>query len=367
MANDVSEQSDLILDDSQIFEKFLEGLHSKATRRVYREWIRSVVGEPSDFLKLARENRWKAQMLLMDWVVKRRDELSPITVRSMLASVKSLTDSAEIILSWKKIQRVAKKVHPIGKDQPVPYDAAQMMYDRGDLRLKWILGLLMSGIRVGAFAWMQVKDLQEIDSIGLLRVYPNEVEEYHAFLTAEAMKNWHEYRDYRIRSGEIIAPSSPLVRRVFDQVGHHSTIVRKLTPHAVQLLMNKEWSALGLRQRNFKPCHGWRKLFRTRITNAGLSTEDAEVMLGHKDSYYKPSLEELAAKFLQFQFSLELSKASEAERTAKQAVKDKEFIETSVMTELRLLRLEKEKSDRENKERLERLEKAYRDSKSGVL
>lgn len=342
------QEGNLILDDRQIFETFLSTLHSKETRKVYRKWLNYVTkNEPASFLHLARNNRWNAQEFLISWILSNRDALSPMTVRGMVSVVRSLCDYAEIELSWKKISRVAKKVHPIGKDEPVPFSSAQRMYDRAGLRLKWILGLFMSGIRVGAFDSFYVKHLEEMKigdmTIGILRVYPGEPEEYFVFLTPEALENWHEYKISREMSGEIIGPNSPLVRNSVSLPA-----VAILKAQSVSTIMTIQWKKLfGENPRNFKQCHGFRKLFRTRIKQAGCDKEDAEHMLGHKDAYYKPDqVKHLIVQFSKYAHVLELSKASEATRAAKIAVEEKQVLETNVMTEIRLLKLENEKKDR---------------------
>ncbi len=89
-------------------------------------------------------------------------------------------------------------------------------------------------------------------------------------------------------------------------------------------------------------------------------------MVGHNDPYYKSFTirdPHLAIQFAKYCHAVELSHASQSDRKARDAIAEKNQLESSVMTELRLLRLEKEKSDRENCESIERLERIGRESK----
>jgi integrase len=363
--------SDLILDDNQIVERFLLSLRSEGSKRTYRRWIHQITnGDPGSFLNLARNNRWQGQEFLISWVLKERERLAPLTVQGMLSVMKSLCEYAEITLSWSKIRRVAKKRYKVGKQEPVPYELVQKLYESADLRLKWILGLFMSGLRVGAFDWgFQVKHLSEVRVsdeliIGVLRVYPGEPEECLAFLTPEALENWHEYRKFREQSGETITSNSPLVRTVFDRsLGSSLSPLRRVTSRGIYELFRTKWTEVSGQtgiERPFKTCHGFRSLFRTLIKTPGIvDREDAEHMTGHKDPYFKPELlntksdefNMLLSKFAQVYYKVELSKASEAKRVAAKAVKEKNEIESSIVTEVRLLRLEKEQTERENKKR----------------
>jgi hypothetical protein len=104
---------------------------------------------------------------------------------------------------------------------------------------------------------------------------------------------------------------------------------------------------------------------RTRIKQAGCDKEDAEHMLGHKDAYYKPDqVQHLLVQFSKYCHVLELSRASEAARMAKKAVEEKVNLESSVMTEIRLLKLENEKKDRELEDIKEDLKRMLEESRS---
>jgi hypothetical protein len=95
-----------------------------------------VVSDGPNFLGLARQNKWQAQALIIEWVLRKRDKQKATGVRTELAAVKSLLDYAEITLGWKKILKVGNKVTKIGDKKPAPYPKAQEMYERADIRLK---------------------------------------------------------------------------------------------------------------------------------------------------------------------------------------------------------------------------------------
>ncbi len=155
--------SDLVLDDHQLYEEFLNA-KSHFTQLSYRKNISYLTGgDPAAFLTLARNNRWQATHLLINWVLEVRDRLRAGTVRSRLGSVKSMCDYAEISLPWKKIIATSYKPIKISNKKPAAFDAVQKMYEQANLQLKWILRIFMSGARVGAFQDLIVSDLQEIE------------------------------------------------------------------------------------------------------------------------------------------------------------------------------------------------------------
>lgn len=63
------QKSDLILDDYQIYQKFLKGLRTEKTRIFYRKSITSILTNPPEFMSLARKNRWQVEELLLDWIL----------------------------------------------------------------------------------------------------------------------------------------------------------------------------------------------------------------------------------------------------------------------------------------------------------
>lgn len=127
-----------------------------------------------------------------------------------------------------------------------------------------------------------------------MKIYEKTPEEYFGFIPPGGLEDWHKYRDYRIRFSETIGPESPLVRRTFDGINGlngRPDFVRAMSSSAVSMLMSRRWMAMGLPAgiREFKMCHDFRLLFRTRIKTPGIiDKEDAEHMTGHKDPYIKP-------------------------------------------------------------------------------
>ena len=64
----------------------------------------------------------------------------------------------------------------------------------------------------------------------------------------------------------------------------------------------------GLENREFKLCHGARKLFKSALEGAGMKSIVVEKLLGHSigldANYYRPSVEQLAAEYVRYQYVL---------------------------------------------------------------
>ena len=151
---------------------------------------------------------------------------------------------------------------------------------------------------------------------GLLRltVYRGEPEEYVTFASVEASEALREYLESRESSGEKLSPGSPLVR---DKWNYDDLLRRKkrsprdasealpMTTKAVKNQLGFLWMKAGVRTLNeggrheFQQAHGFRKLFQTQASKAISNPQMVERLKGRKVNYFKPSLEEVEAAYLQ--------------------------------------------------------------------
>ncbi|MHB1910204.1 MAG: hypothetical protein ACYCQJ_15205, partial [Nitrososphaerales archaeon] len=128
---------------------------------------------------------------------------------------------------------------------------------------------------------------------------------------------------------------SPLVRNIFNKDAILQR-VKKSTSATIAELINNEWMNLGLQERSFKQCHGFRKMFETRMVNAGCMKDHVEQMLGHKDAYYKPDpLDTLFNAFKKYSLCMELSKNRKIESLQKELA-DKDSQIRDALHQLRL-------------------------------
>jgi hypothetical protein len=349
------------------FDSFLASLRSDATRVSYRSNIRAVLGaDPDAFLSMPPE---EAKALLVDYIVKNRDRVTGATLANKVLDVKAFCDEYSKQLDWKVIRRKVPVARYVGVDRAPTAEEVRGMLKGVDRRTRFVvLVMASSGIRVGAFDWLQVKDLAVLGSgLGLLTVYRGEPEEYPAFVTPEAVAAWEDYRRERERVGEKIVPGSPLVRDKWDYAGVRydrqrvaPDIARPLKAAALKHIVERAWMRSGLKSPakggGVKACHGFRKFAKTQLSQAGLKWEDTEALLGHRMPYYKPTVEHLEGEYLKAVPLLTMSEAEEAKMEL--AEKEEEWGRESRDLKLELL-LQKE-MNREYGVRIAALEEQMR-------
>ena len=121
--------------------------------------------------------------------------------------------------------------------------------------------------------------------------------------------------------------------------------------------------------------HGFRKYAETRLVNAGMKWEDAELILGHKLRYYKADEKYLASQFVKFMHSLFMSETPQLQAKISQVEKEKEDIKAQYYLKWKITEDRLRESDIKHSEQMdilitelraqrERLEKIERASKA---
>ena len=312
------------------FKAFIESRRAEATRLSYARGIKSMVGDPDAFLELCDQDKNKAQAYLIARVISKRDSktLSPATVSSWLAEVKSFTDYYEVPLNWKKIRQVAPPASHVALDRGPTREEIRALVKASTMRAR-LVALIMSSsaVRIGAFDWLKVGHFSVLGSgVGTLKVYAGEMDaEYTALVTPECVAAIAEYLEARTKfANEKIGPQSPLIRNVWNFVeanGRREFMLSMRPAHAngLRTELFRMWIRSGVRsnehnrvrRHEFKMAHGFRKFAKTQFSMAGIKWEDSEVLLGHKLNYYKPPLEHLEQEYLKAVPFLTISEAEE--------------------------------------------------------
>lgn len=348
------------------FDAFIASLRSKATRTTYESGVRRVVGsDPDAFLSL---DPARAKDVLVDYVVRNRESLTGATIAGRLSNVKAFCDEYGFALDWKIIRRKVPPARYVGVDRAPTAEEVRRLLEGNDNRLAFIvLAMASGGFRVGAWAWLKVRHLSVRESgVGVLTIYPGEPEEYPALVSPEAVGAWARYREERERVGEKVGPDSPLVRDKWDYGVRYDKqkiapdLAHPLSAMVVKNVLRRAWLCSGVKSREskgeFKSAHGFRKFAKTQMSRAGLSWEDQEVLLGHRMSYYKPTLEHLEEEYLK---AVPFLTISEAEQARRELTKEKEEHERS-WKDMRLEVLSLKDENRDLRERYFRKEEESR-------
>jgi integrase len=119
----------------------------------------------------------------------------------------------DVVLNRKKIGMYVGDYIRTQKDRAYTTQEIHQLLDFCDERSKALVLLLaFPGMRIGALPDLQLKHSRKIPEYSLYHVtiYEGTKEEYYCFTTPEATAAIDVYLNYRTRSGEKLAPNSPL-------------------------------------------------------------------------------------------------------------------------------------------------------------
>ncbi|MHB1908249.1 MAG: hypothetical protein ACYCQJ_05175 [Nitrososphaerales archaeon] len=360
--------------DIQSYEAFLQLRRSKITRESYSTGIRMILGEtnPNAFAALAKDFPEKAENRIIQWVLEHRDtpgrngkKPSGATFRAYLSSLKSFLEYyGANRVNWKRIIQVTPMPRKATKKRPYELNEIRRLLAALDFRGKFsVLFYVSTGARLASIddpRPLTVGDVEilelEIEAkkirIGHVKIYSDENEEYDTFLTTEALQVMERYLEFRRNFGERIGPTSYLFRAEMDlreakkDPNKIPSMLRPATHHAIKGAIEKALVSIGLQNREFKMVHGFRSFYKTTLENSGMKSVAVERLLGHMgrldNSYYKPSIAELAKEFARHQHLLIVDEAeslsvklNEQEKSYAQAI-----IELKNSYEARLLKVE---------------------------
>lgn len=318
------------LDYATVMKEFLrlKALRSPRTAEFYERCINLVTGgETATFLKLASSDKRRAKMQILAWIEKEASRgISGRTIKAELSGIVTLCEHCEISLPWKQISDYIPKAPPADR-KAAPHEAIVKLWNSVDLHGRFIISMEFTGCRVGAFNYWSYGDLEEIlvDGviIGKVTVYRNEPEEYTSFLDPEKLAVVRTYFERRKNAGEVLTPTSPLLRQNFGfpEASLFEYRIAKADSACVQDFFRRAWAAAGypskfqVEKRGMKGIprtwpytHGFRKYTETRLETVGhMKHEDAEMILGHKLPYRKPDVDYLAGEFVKAMPSLYIS------------------------------------------------------------
>ena len=382
--------------DGESVRQFLKGFHADSTREVYRrtlfQFAASCRVTPDGLLAETNRDPKSFQRLIVDYIERRKSEVGGATIRVTIASLKHFFEmnDAEHAVNWAKVSRLVPRARKTGGDRAPTTEEIRQMVQEADIRTRCvILMCVSSGIRVGAFEGMCWGDITPVYKEGgdktapaqvraaRLVVYRGSVEEYVTFVSPECYDSLMRYRRLREGIGEAITARSPLIRDAWDnhryrkQVAKDPKAAKPLTSKTIANMMGQFLKRIRLRDPSlclpagggngsygnhyeFKQVHGFRKYFKTNAERT-IKTIDVEKLIGHAESYYKPSEEYLAEQYAKIVPNLTISETADLkDRMQRQAVASDRKVG------------EIERKNVALQDRLSRLESSY-DSLKGIL
>lgn len=325
--------------------------YSPDTKYLYEWGLEKFFGyakvDPEAFVEKATTDKKWAESVLIDFAKSQIDrKLAGGSVYISIAPVKKFCKMNDVAINWDKVGAHMPRQRKYAADRAPTMDEVKMLLQDADLRLKAIiLVLVSSGIRIGAWESLRVKDVESIEVEGKvtcarLRVYAGEPEEYMTFLTPEAYLALQAYLSFRRKNGEDVEPDSTLVVQRFRTKRGIPVTLKPMgeTAHGVRRLIDGSLRSHKIRtgtkrRHEFKVAHGFRKLFKTRAQVA-MKPIHVEMLMGHdvglEASYYKPSQKELMEDYLKAVPQLTVSNEFEQAELNKRLTKDYGILEVQV-------------------------------------
>jgi integrase len=302
----------------------------------FLDWL----GEtPDSFLERSKADKNWTTVKVIDYIILQKQrvkkgEISESSVANFKKPVKLFLDMNDVSLNWKKINKTLPSMRRYALDRAPTIEEIRKLLQYPDMRVGAIvLVMSSSGIRVGAWDYLKIRNLHPIQRDGQivackLVVYENEPDEYITFITPEAYKVIQDYIQFRKLYGEKFGPSSPLLRDLFCTTGNpqnwqgiaDNPVILK--HNGVKHLVERAMWRTGLRhekkkRHEFAIDHGFRKYFKTRAEQV-MKPINVEWLMGHStgisDSYYRPTEQDILNDYLKAVPLLTISEVAEVRR-----------------------------------------------------
>ena len=224
------------------------------------------------------------------------------TIHNYISAVLAFYKINDVTLNVGKINKFVPVIRKVRNDRAFTHVEISRMLEAADERMRVVILLLApSGVRLGAIALLRLKHLENENR--KLIVYENESEEYFSFITPECSKAIDSYLDMRSRYGEKINNETFLIREQFDiRDPFQAKKARQANTDTIRWKLIDLEKRVGVRSKDIKAAHGFRKFFTTQLVNSKLNPEIREMLLGHKigltSAYYRPTDEEMYQEYL---------------------------------------------------------------------
>jgi hypothetical protein len=290
------------------------------------------------FVARAGANGAWAQERILEYLLREKEraarkEIETSSVGNVKKPVKLLLEMNDVGgINWKKISRMLPSARRYALDRAPTVEELRLLISNAETRFQTIvLTMISSGIRIGAWDYLNWSDVQPMERAGQLvaaklTVYRGEPEEYYTFITPEAYAKLQQYMELRASHGERIGKDSPLARdrwQANPRGSHKGAIDRpqRLRARGVKRLFEDMLWKFGLRKekkrRHEFSIHSIRKFFKTRAEQL-MRPINVETLMGHStgisDSYYRPTEKELLEDYLKAVPLLTISEAEEVRR-----------------------------------------------------
>ncbi|MDE1838498.1 MAG: site-specific integrase [Thaumarchaeota archaeon] len=267
-----------------------------------------------DYDALAGLDSETIQALLENYAIHlKRRNLSGKTVEDYFSGIELFFECNKKFYYKKALHKMFPEKHKTGNHTPyTTKDVRCLLTNTSSKRIKALIHFFAStGARPSTLLdpILRFKHIHPMPfNCKAVLLYSNTKDEFWAFLTPEATKSLEEYRDERIREGEVITQESPVFITKYESHGKYRG-KSPITYHGIlqimtRLLDNSEVERIKEGYRYDKAViYGFRKRFNTIMKlNGSVNSNIAEKLMAHKKGldgvYFKPTREECFKEFV---------------------------------------------------------------------
>jgi site-specific recombinase XerD len=284
---------------------FYSGIKSEVTKKQYEKYLKEFLNYfiIKDYDKLAQIRQKKLQEMVEDFVMYDKSKnKSASYITGKVSALKLFFAMNDVVLNWDKIRKmIPEKNKPTGERAYTTKQIQVLLRNTTNLEHRAIIHFMSaSGVRVGSFAELKIKDLTDMsEGCKCVKVYADSKDEYFTFIHHEAVESLNDYLESRKRNGEIVTGDSWVFcsPRNNSKPLHVGSITSALG-RFVKKYLGREKSKSG--RYSIMSCHGFRKRFDTILkSNRTANISLAERLMGHSrtipldNSYFKPVIEQL--------------------------------------------------------------------------
>jgi hypothetical protein len=329
------------LDQENPLEMFMYALKAPESKRQYPKRLKvfldfltsknelshsDLENQCREFMTIAQTDSKWTNNKLMEFVLYQKErvykaEIVYATIRNYLKTVKLFLDmnSDVPIVNWKRITKGIPSGKSAANDRAPVLNELKQLVEYPDRRIKPIIYCMVSGgFRIGAWdylKWKHITPLQNEEGGEVIAakvvIYAGEPEEYYCFITSEAYNSLKAWMDFRTIAGEEVNGESWIMRDLWQTTDFSygaqwglAKYPKKLKTTGVKSLIERAMRSQrlamplpkGVKRREWKSGHGYRKFFKTRAEQV-MKPANVELLsgrdIGVSGSYYKPTEKEL--------------------------------------------------------------------------
>src|SRR5215203_1033821 len=344
----ITSRGELMIVDNEPYQNFINTLKSEYTKKTYRKSLRNFLSflniQDYDCSKLLEYDIKTIENYIRDYILDMRTkrDLSPASIDCHCAALKHFFDINDVDLRWsKKLIKFKgskdddyyynnnnnKKKKTRNEIRAYTLEEIQKLFNSAqDQRTKIMIALMASsGIRIGTFLSLRIRNLIPIDKYGIYQiiVYENTSSQHYTFCSQECRKEIDNYLGYRKRNGEIMRPESPLIREQFNtrnRVGSAKPRflsdrgLTKMIEHVINVDAGIKYNNNNNQNNNDEEeqqdntisinttttttqTHSFRRFFETTAIKEGISPLYVNMLMNHdiglEKSYFKPTVNDL--------------------------------------------------------------------------